>query len=188
MKISSINLNFGKSLIAKCNIKDENQNKRSVSLYEYNPKDYNDSDEIDDLFIEGDLSEKFYKSFFRVGDNYSRFFILRDNKENKAFAASEVEYHRVLNNPILGNYAEIKNLESNQTYPNSLNPVIGFISKMAKLNDLDNIVVFNNNADSSQLGNYGFKKSKFDISIMPKKEYTNNTKKARTENNINYRV
>lgn len=184
MKINNINMNFGKSLIAKCNIQDKDKQVKPASLYEYNPRNYYDKEEIESLYAEGDINKGFYRSFFT--NDYSKFFILKDDTTDEIIASSEATNRISLDNPVVGNHIEINNMRADKNYRKPLTPIVANISRIARLNKMDNIVAYGSKVDSSNLKGYGFKEVKYDTWIMPKKNFSNNIKKAEKNNSVDY--
>ncbi len=183
MKVNNININFGRSLIAKCDISDLNKRARQASLYEYYPESYEDSGEMYNLCIESGMNGRFYNSFLQ--GNRSKFFVLKDDVNDKTIAISEITKHIAPNNPIMGNYIEINDIEANEAYSDAYTPIIAHISNLARLNGMDNIATYSSNITTSNFEKYGFHKVKYDFCIMPKYEFSGNIKEGE-KNKINY--
>ena len=184
MKVNNINMNFGKSLIAKCDIKDTNRKAHQASLYEYNPNCYDDIEEIYNSYSEDGKSGRFYRSFLKC--NGSHFFVLKDDVNGKTVAVSEITRHIAPNNPVMGNYIEINDIEGDKAYSNVLTPMIAHISNLARIGNMDNVATCSDDITVSDFKKYGFHKVKYDFCIMPKENFSKNVKKAERENQINY--
>ena len=188
MKVNNVdNTNFGKSLIARCKIMDKNNNSHPASLYEYSQNDYFDRLEVSESYSSGDIGTDFYRAFFM--NDYSKFFVLKNDKENKIASASEIITHKYYQDPVAGSsFIEIETLDNNSSYKNAVVPMLAHITKLAQNGDMDSVIAFECNVPSSDLAGLGFNNKKRDIWVMPKNQFDKNIKKAQKKTGISYTI
>ncbi|MBR2068717.1 MAG: hypothetical protein IJ877_03040 [Candidatus Gastranaerophilales bacterium] len=186
MKITGINHTFGKNMVAKCIVKNQLKEKHEATLYEYDPWNLDDIDEIESSLNTNSIKPDFYRAGLWSGHTEGRFFALQDDETKDIVASAEITRHYAPFGKYQGDYLLIDELEGNQGYIDSLTPMIGFIANKGFETNSKNIVSAFRTSEMPQLKGYKFKQTDDETWILPKRRFSENINKAEHRNSIEF--
>lgn len=173
MKISlnSSNVNFGKTPLLKCSVKEkETQNRANATLYEL---DYKSASDIDEVRYSKN-ARSIYQDIIRANkDSKSpfHFYFLKNDKTGEVMACAET-YHcyRKSGDKTEGTSTVIEELSENSKYINASEPVVSYFAKQA-LERYDSTVTTAFRTEEFSLKNSKFEKTKADNWVLPEKRF-----------------
>ena len=183
MYINSINLNFGKKLLAQCQIKDKQRQKHYASIYEYNPRDIEDMKEIQYSDNTDSIKWDFFKeAYLRRYMPESKYYIMKNNDDIVACAKTTQHFSR--KGRYQGFYTSIDEFEASDKYINSATPMIGFIANTAQNHLSQNILTAQRDDEIPNLGECKFKKQKEGFWVLRSRAFDECISRAEKRNNL----
>ena len=185
MQINAININFGKKLSATCNIKDKERIKHSTSIYEYNPRSFEDMKEIHSADISNSIKQSFFKEgYFRRYLPESKYYAMKDDETGEIIACIKTSTHYSLKGKYKGYYTSIDEFEADDNYINIQTPMMAFISDKAQKTLSKNIITAQRDYEIPNLGETKFKKTKEGFWVLRSKGFNECILRAEKRNNL----
>ena len=184
MKINTLNLNFGKKLVATCCIKNQNKEKCPASIYEYNPRNSEDAEEIKNSPYTSSIKRDFYRQYINCKIPANKYYILLDDKTKEVATVAKLSQHITEEGKYKGYYISIDELEENKNYIDSITPMIGFIANKANSTYSDNILTAFRTYEMPALKELKFKSTKEDIWALRSKGFNESILRAEKRNNL----
>ncbi len=186
MKIQSVNTNFGKRLIARCDVKNKEKQKHEAFLYEYDPWNSDDVKEIENSSCTGAIGYDFYKAGLWHNYSKSKFYAIQDNETKDIVATCELSHHINPNHSKMCDYLEIQELEGNEKYIDSLTPMLAHIANLGKFHNSDSVISSCYVVDEAKLQKHKFNRLGMGIWSLPAKRFEENITKGEKRNSLNY--
>jgi len=186
MRINNTNLNFGKRLIGTCRIKDIDNKKHNASIYEYEPENYKDRDEIKASPYASAIKNDFC-GIAAYGD-YANFYVIKDDSSDSIIASSEVTNHIDYKYSRLGSYSEINAIQGDRNYKDVLTPLISHIAGVAYEKSSDYIVTYDENVSNEILEENYFQEVADRVWLMPEKKFHQCIENAAKTNSLDYDI
>ena len=185
MKINSVNINFTKKLVAKCEIKDKQRAKHPASIYEYNPRSIDDMKEIQNGLNAEFIKYNFFKQgYYRRNMPESKFYAMKDDVTGDIIASAQTSNHLALQGKYEGLYTSIDELQASDNYINPANPMVAFIADKAQQTYSKNILTSFRADEAPDLGECKFKKTKSGIWIIRSRGFKECISRAEKRNNL----
>ena len=185
MKINNININFGKKLIATCNIKDKQRTKHCASIYEYNPRDIEDMKEIQYGSNTDSIKFSFFKEgYYRRYMPESKYYAMKNDETDEIIASTKITSHYALKGKYSGFYTSIDELEQSDKYINISTPLIGVIADTAQKHLSKNILTAQRDDETTNLGECKFTKQKQGFWVMRSRAFDECISRAEKRNNL----
>ena len=184
MKINSLNnVNFTKRLYATCSVKNKENEKHSAKIYEYDPNNKKDLDEILNSDSIPLIKPLFYKEGFKAVPN-SRFYAVFDSESNEITACTMISKHLPAWDEDSIPYTSIDEIEENENYVDALTPLIAFLANLERLSGADKIITSYRTDEGTGLKKYSFSKTKNNIWMLPAKRFESAIQRAEKRNNL----
>ncbi len=185
MKINSVNINFTKKLAAKCEIKDKQRIKHPASIYEYNPRNIDDMEEIQNGLNTDSIKHSFFEQgYCRRCMPESKFYAMKDDITGDIIASAQTSNHLALQGKYEGLYTSIDELQTSGDYINPIMPMAAFIADKAQQTYSKNILTSFRYDEAPDLCECKFKKTKSGIWAMRSRGFKECISRAEKRNNL----
>ncbi len=184
MKINPVSVSFGKQLAAKCTIKNDSNELRHASIYEYKPGDMGDMIELENAEVTNTIKRDFRKHSLNKPKMIYRYFAMCDDKTGEIIACTELSRRYVVSGKYTGYSLSVDELETSGNYKDILAPMSGFLSYKAKDLCCENVYTAFRTEDMPELRQYGFRETSIDTYVLRKRNFDDPIFKARETNNL----
>lgn len=168
MKLNPININFGKKLVATCEVRTSPSKKCCAAIYKFDPKDEQDVSDIKNSEYTTSIKNSFIRQSNSKHPNAFEYYAICDNSTDEIIACAKLSQHCSQKENRKEFYTSIDELETNSHYIDPITPMLGYIAYYAYKHYSNSIKMPAGTYPMSEMKKCGFKTESENFTIRAK--------------------